>query len=37
MTRQHLMLGFLHCVLHLLESGNDAFRNEIHLDEVVIT
>jgi hypothetical protein len=37
MSRQHLKLGFLHCVLHLLESGNDAFRNEIHLDEVVIT
>lgn len=37
MSRQHLKLGFLHCVLHLLVSGNDAFRNEIHLDEVVIT
>jgi hypothetical protein len=37
MTRQYLKLRFLHCVLHLLESGNDAFRNEIHLDKVVMT
>ena len=31
MTRQHLKLGYLRCVLHLLESGKDAFHNEIHL------
>ena len=30
MTRQHLKLGFLLCVLHFIESGKDAFRNEIH-------
>ena len=31
MTRQHLKLVYLLCVLHLLESGKDAFHNEIHL------
>ena len=28
---QHLKLGYLLCVLHLLESGRDAFHNEIYL------
>ena len=36
MTQQHLKLVYLLCVLHLLESGKDAFRNEIHLDKVVM-
>ena len=31
MTRQHLKLGYLLCVLYLLESGKDAFHDEIHL------
>ena len=31
MTRQQLKLGYLLCVLHLLESWKDAFHNEIHL------
>jgi hypothetical protein len=31
MTWQNLKLGYLLCVLHLLESGKDAFHNEIHL------
>ena len=37
MTRQHLKLVYLLCVLHLLESGKDAFRNEIHWVKVVMT
>ena len=32
MTRQHLKLRYLLCVFHLLESGKDAFHNEIHLN-----
>ena len=36
MTRQHLKFVYLLCVLHLLRSGKDAFRNEIHLDKVVM-
>ena len=31
MTRKHLKLGYLLCVLHLLGSGKDAFHKEIRL------
>ena len=30
-----MKLRYLLCVLHLLESGKDAFHNEIHLDVMV--